>query len=226
MADAATARMITANVQAQARQMRERIAQAKREGLRRALVLANERLAAFTERLALLSILAKNTFVLRQTLVDTKIRIGDTEQEVAETQRSLTQVDADLANAAIADAQALLALNLRAGEATRRAAATRRRLVSAEAVVSPYEGRVVELKHDSGELVQGGAPLLALMPAAEGGRDDPLRLVLYVPGGDGKKIAPGMVGVSVQGCSGRVSASAVAKLGVGVSSLAITLIYD
>ena len=192
-ADAATARMMTANVQAQARQMRERIAQAKREGLRHALALANERLAAFTERLALLTNLAKSTFVLRQTLVDAKIRIGDTEQEVAETQRSLTQVDADLTNAAIADAQALLALDLRAGEAARRAAAAQRRLVSAEAVVSPYEGRVVELKHDSGELMQGGAPLLALMPVAEGGGTAPLRLVLYVPGGDGKKIAPGMV---------------------------------
>lgn len=192
-ADAATARMMTANAQAQARQMRERMAQAKREGLRRAMALTNERIAAFTGRLALLTNLAKSSFVLKQTLVDAKIRIGDTEQELAETQRALTQVDVDLANAAIADAQALLSLDLRAGESARREAAARQRVVNAEAVVSPYKGRVVELKHDSGELVEGGAPLLALMPMAEGKRADPLRLVLYVPGGDGKKIAPGMV---------------------------------
>jgi HlyD family secretion protein len=190
--DAATARRLTADAQAQARRMREQIAAEKRQGLQRALSLANERLAAFKDRAVILANLAKDTFVLKQTLVDARIRIGDTEQEVAELQRSQTQIDADLGNAAIVDAQALLSLDLRAGETARQVGAARRRLAGAETVVSPYDGRVVELKHDAGELVQGGAALLALMPIAGHDQADPLRLVLYVPGGDGKKIAPGM----------------------------------
>jgi HlyD family secretion protein len=58
-------------------------------------------------------------------------------------------------------------------------------------VVSPYAGRVVELKVNPGEIVARNGPLFSLLPsgAAAG---DALVAVLYVPPAEGKKVLEGM----------------------------------
>ncbi|MBN1179986.1 MAG: NHLP bacteriocin system secretion protein [Anaerolineae bacterium] len=55
-------------------------------------------------------------------------------------------------------------------------------------VVSPYTGRVLELKAVEGGLVERGTPLLSLEPTDA----DTLEAVVYIPAAEGGEIRPGM----------------------------------
>lgn len=61
------------------------------------------------------------------------------------------------------------------------------KLASASEVVSPYDGRVLELMVDPGNLVTPGTRLLTLEPL-----EGPIDAVLFVPAANGKKVRPGM----------------------------------
>ncbi|MGC8917588.1 MAG: NHLP bacteriocin system secretion protein [Thermoanaerobaculum sp.] len=54
-------------------------------------------------------------------------------------------------------------------------------------VTSPYNGRVLEITANVGDLVQPGTRLVTLEDPSQ-----PLKAVLFVPAAEGKKIAPGM----------------------------------
>ncbi|MBC7251032.1 MAG: HlyD family efflux transporter periplasmic adaptor subunit, partial [Anaerolineae bacterium] len=57
-------------------------------------------------------------------------------------------------------------------------------------VISPYAGRIVEVKVNDSSLVERGTPILSV--AAEGTGPGNLEAVIYVPSAEGKKIRPGM----------------------------------
>jgi HlyD family secretion protein len=78
-------------------------------------------------------------------------------------------------------------LQLRIAELERVLAGLERKLASASAVVSSYNGRVVEVTIDDGQIVSAGSPVLTVEPF--GGT---LEALLYLQAGDGKKVAPGM----------------------------------
>lgn len=56
-------------------------------------------------------------------------------------------------------------------------------------VISPYAGRVVEIRASEGSVVSEGSPLLSLEPSQSSAAAD---AVVYVPAAEGKKIKPGM----------------------------------
>jgi len=57
-------------------------------------------------------------------------------------------------------------------------------------VVSAYAGRILEIKVDSGSLIERGTPILSLEVMDGGLRD--LEVVIYVPAAEGKRVRPGM----------------------------------
>lgn len=61
------------------------------------------------------------------------------------------------------------------------------RLAEESAIVSPHNGRVLELMVDRGDVVAPGTPILSLEVTAE-----ELVTVLFVPAAEGKKVRPGM----------------------------------
>jgi HlyD family secretion protein len=58
-------------------------------------------------------------------------------------------------------------------------------------VVSPSDGRIIEVRAAVGSLITAGTPLVSMELAGEGPRQE-LQVLLYVPGADGKKIQRGM----------------------------------
>lgn len=57
-------------------------------------------------------------------------------------------------------------------------------------VVSAHAGRILEIKVDSGSLIERGTPILSLEVMDSGLRD--LEVVIYVPAAEGKRVRPGM----------------------------------
>ncbi|MCX6089444.1 MAG: NHLP bacteriocin system secretion protein [Candidatus Atribacteria bacterium] len=57
-------------------------------------------------------------------------------------------------------------------------------------VVTPIDGRVLEVKVNRGEIIEAGVPLLDLEQTGEQAKN--LEVVLYIPVEEGKKILPGM----------------------------------
>lgn len=57
-------------------------------------------------------------------------------------------------------------------------------------IESPFAGRVVEIKAGPGMLLSQGAPVLTVEQDSEAGQ--PLEAAIYVPAGDGKRVATGM----------------------------------
>ena len=175
---------------------------AGRQGLEHSIALAQQRLGFYHERAGQLQQLFSQGLALRQSVVAQQIEIGKTEEEISGDTLKLQQQQAQDTDSHIADQKEVLDLDLKIADASRRYQAAVLRLGAAETVVSPYDGRVVELKHNRGELVQAGGSLLSLLPqdALVRGADRQasaapasLILVLFVPAADGKRIRPGMV---------------------------------
>lgn len=60
----------------------------------------------------------------------------------------------------------------------------------ASRVVSPYTGRVLEVKVKTGDMVSAGTPVITIEQS--GGNLKALEAVMYIPAGEGKKVIPGM----------------------------------
>lgn len=103
--------------------------------------------------------------------------------------------------AALADARKRLATMDPAAEDARQLAAaigvTERQLATLQAqfesqsrVLSPVEGTVAEIAVDEGDIIERGAGLMTMIPAAA--RSAPLVATLYLPAADAKRVKPGM----------------------------------
>ena len=64
-------------------------------------------------------------------------------------------------------------------------------------IVSPFAGRVVEVKIENGVAVGYGAPIL-LIERIDGAQGD-IEAAIYVPGGEGKLVAPVNIAVDRDG---------------------------
>ncbi len=127
--------------------------------------------------------------------LDPQMAIWSAEEELAVIQRLMNDIDLASVQADIRDRRELMEFDLKVEAAAGRAALIEEQLRRSEEVVSPYSGMVVELKHDIGRIVQKGGPLMTLLPgasAADAEHAGPLRVILFVPANDGKRITPGM----------------------------------
>jgi HlyD family secretion protein len=169
-----------------------------RHDLVQAVALTQQRLGFLREREAIDTDLFAKNLTTRGKVVDTKIALGAAEEDLATEERQIDDIDHAATARRITGERELLDLDLKGAAEARQVELLTNRLTEGETVTSPYDGTVGEIKHNIGELVRQGAPLLALLPddagaAPPGGATEPaLVVVLYVPAGDGKKIVAGM----------------------------------
>ena len=176
----------------------------RRASLEQSTELVRQRLAFLRERAAILAQLFEKQNVTRQTVVDNAIEIGKAQEEIARDQHQINQLELAPATARIAAERELLDLDFKIATGGRRSEALSDRLTHAESVISPYAGTVVEFKRNPGEMVEKHSALLSLLPDEPDQPDQPdqitvgnpshgLIAVLFVPGSEGKKTAPGMI---------------------------------
>ena len=148
---------------------------------------AGERARWYADRITVEEQLLKQGLWTESQLIATRqeVRTQTARQENARTRlKEITVAELAWQNRT---AQEQTTLQLRIGELERALAGFERRLASASAVVSSYDGRVVEVTAEDGQLVSSGSSVLSLEPL-----DGTLEALLYLPPADGKKVAPGM----------------------------------
>jgi HlyD family secretion protein len=169
------------------RRLRDRDLGQQRANLERSIEALEKDVAIARERIAAQRKLLADGLITQQTLLATQQELNTTLDQIAAQRLELSglelrrleaeqQVDQQLETrrAAIRDLE-LSARELRA------------KLAEQVAVVSPYNGRVLERLVDRGDVVDTGTPLLSVEVVSE-----ELMAVLFVPASEGKRIARGM----------------------------------
>jgi HlyD family secretion protein len=139
---------------------------------------------------------------LQQEGLVTRQNLLATEQQLTENLLEADQVRSRMKQTAFfleEDRRALqneqAALALQAGETERELETLLAQQSDLLQVRSPYAGRVIEVKADNGKLVSFGDALVVIERSVEadaGAGVLPLAALIFVPGGDGKLVQPGM----------------------------------
>ena len=146
------------------------------------------------------AVLMDKQILTRKSALETRVEIGKAEAQRAQAQDGIRNLDFEATKAQTDDEHERLNAELKVAAAERKIRTVREKLARQSVVLSPYDGTVIELKVNPGEIVDRNAALFSLIPdrVAEAlPKDDkspigPLYAVVYVPSNDGKKVRPGM----------------------------------
>jgi HlyD family secretion protein len=141
----------------------------QREAQTRIIAQYRRQAQALTERIQTQTDLVSRGLLTNSQLLQTKEELTITEQRISEIEAG----QAARAN--------------RIEDVRRTLRELENRLESDSEVRCSCAGRVLEIKADPGDLVSPGDPLVSIEAFAE-----PIKVVIYVPAADGKKVQPGM----------------------------------
>jgi HlyD family secretion protein len=140
----------------------------------------------------------------QEKVLQGKLDLGHQQEELARDRTNLKDLDNEETKAHTDDARELLTIDLKIATAERKATALRDRYKIETAVISPYAGKVAEIKINTGELVERGTALFTMIPndiakatngsglaEPQGEAMGPLEAVVYVAPSYGKQVQPG-----------------------------------
>lgn len=151
--------------------------------------LARARLAA--ERAAVQARLLEDGLVTQQTVVGSEQEKVQAQLEAENLRNQIKQLELRRLESEKQSRNEVASIEAQIAEARRSLDSLLEARKQAVSIVSPYAGRVVELKTGPGMLVGQGSPVLTVERAGRGGG---LEAVIYLAAADGKKVRPGMVG--------------------------------
>lgn len=172
----------------------------KTESFRQTHDFLTDRLKWLKERQEFEGDLYKKQIIGRQRTIDTRIEINDTLERIAATGNTIKQLELEESTVRVAKEREVLNLELQVNRLRRQVESLQERLERRSRVLSPYDGHVVELKTNPGEVVTALTPLFSMMtdstntsPAPDKPADSRgLVAILYIPPEHGKKVQPGM----------------------------------
>ncbi|MBN2007796.1 NHLP bacteriocin system secretion protein [candidate division KSB1 bacterium] len=134
--------------------------------------------------------LLKQGLITRQTLLTTKQNFYATRSDIENLQNKLKEISVNELTQKNQKQREVLASQLKINEATRALEKLKNELELNSKVVSPYNGRILEVVTNVGEVIRTGEPLFKLDLINREVKD--IEAVLYIPPMDGKKVKPGM----------------------------------
>lgn len=160
--------------------------------LRNRIASAEARLATLAQRLAAQQSLLDQGLITQSQLLATRLERDTLRQEIDTARSQIKELAVRRLDAAKRSEAELAALRLEIGEVERQIGVQKAALESQSRLVSPYSGRVLELRGGGiGVLVDVGSPLMTLEPDDAGGAGA-LEVVVFAPPGEGKNARPGM----------------------------------
>jgi HlyD family secretion protein len=128
--------------------------------------------------------------ISKQTLISTQLELTAAQLEAETAQSQLKQLEVSRLEARKQSENEVAQLKSQLEEARRNVDLMVRDARSTTAIVSPYTGKVLEVKVVEGQIVERGTQLVSV---EAGGADvNEMQAYVYLPAADGKKAAPGM----------------------------------
>jgi len=166
---------------------------AREEGLTQTLRSAQERLRLMTEREQVVRDLAARSLATRDRAIGAQVELFTIRDQIETVRNDHRVLGLDAAMRQTQREKDLMVADQRVAQAERQVTTLNERIRRMGAIVSPFDGRVVEAKANTGQVVSRGGPLLTLVrsdvPGAEAGG---LVGLIYVGAQDGKKLQTGM----------------------------------
>jgi HlyD family secretion protein len=158
--------------------------------LKDTIAFAEQRLASLREQIASEEALLEKGLITRQTVLQTRQAIFSTQDLLERARNEVRQIPISQLTTRTQTDQELLQSQLRINEGERQLELLERQLEQVSAVRSPYTGRVVEVKRDSGDIVALGTAIVSLELSGEDAQR--LQVIAYVNPSDGKDVMPEM----------------------------------
>jgi len=160
--------------------------------LAQTLVMLQDRLSMMQQREELLRVLTQQNLVNRDRFLFSRVEVFQVQEQIAASSNERRQLVVDQALKRTQRERETLEAGRRADETQRQMLALRDRLSRLGVVNAPFGGRVVEVKVNTGQVIQRGAALLTIERDPEGASGGPVA-VIYVTAQDGKRLASGMM---------------------------------
>jgi HlyD family secretion protein len=154
----------------------------------------NQVIKATTQRVQFLMVDVRNLedllakgFTTRKNLSDRREELTSAQQRLDDTRNQILKLRADKTDLETQRDRELRQAQFSLNEAERQVSATEESLSQNTQVISPIEGRVVEVKISTGSVLAVGTAVVEI--ESEGNK---LEAVIYIPPDQGKRIKPGM----------------------------------
>ena len=154
--------------------------------LKDTIAFAEQRLAALRDQIASEEALLEKGLITRQTVLQTRQSFFATQDLLERSKSEVRQLPITQLTTRTQSDQEILQSQLRINETERQLELLQRQLDQVAAVLSPYNGRVVEVKRDRGDIVAVGTALISLELVGEDVQG--LQVVGYVNPSDGKNV--------------------------------------
>ncbi|MBF0238686.1 MAG: NHLP bacteriocin system secretion protein [SAR324 cluster bacterium] len=174
--------------------LQTRVMDQQRTNLENEIEISRKHLNSLEKKIQSLESLLKQGLITKQQLENTRQEYFVTEQDIKQKSSRLSQLDVQKLNLGQQKQQEFNSIEQRINEETRNIRVLEDRLILNSRVVSPYGGRILEIRVDEGSIVGMGSPVLSLERL---GQEDTLNAVIFVSALEGKKVRLGMnVGIS------------------------------
>jgi HlyD family secretion protein len=161
---------------------------AQEVGLNEAIAVAEQRESYLTGEVAKLEPAVSNGFVTRKTVEDRRVELNSAKLRIVDAQNDILKLKAQRADLQSQRERERMQSEFRINDAKRLVEQLSAELDRGSRILSPAEGRVVEVKVSGGSVLTVGTPVIEIETA---GRT--LEATIYMPPDRGKSIGPGMV---------------------------------
>jgi HlyD family secretion protein len=161
---------------------------AQEAGLNETIAVAEQRESYLTGEVAKLEPAVSNGFVTRKTVEDRRVELNSARLRIVDAQNDILKLKAQRADLQSQRERERMQSEFRINDAKRLVEQLSAELDRGSRILSPAEGRVVEVKVSGGSVLTIGTPVIEIETA---GRT--LEATIYMPPDRGKNIGPGMV---------------------------------
>jgi HlyD family secretion protein len=148
------------------------------------------RLKALQEQLANEEQLLERGLITRQQVLGTRQTIFSTQDQLERSRSQLKQLTITGLSTRTQREQEIVRSQLQLNDAERRIASLQEQLAIQTNIVSGYDGRVLEVKANAGDIINRGQSIVSLQ--LTGGESQELQAIVYVPPKDGKYVTTDM----------------------------------
>jgi HlyD family secretion protein len=160
------------------------------QNLNSQLVAANRRIRLLQDRLESQQGLLGQGLITKQTMIGTQLELSAAQLETENIRGQFKQLDVkELEDKKLSDNEVIHAKN-QLEDVARSIQLMLREAKNSTQVVSPYSGKVLEVKVSEGQLVDRGMQLVSIESTSS--HINEIEAYVYLPAADGKKIHPGM----------------------------------